>query len=69
MNTEVKMNETTIAMFRKKAKKNLTTIISLELWDRLVAYQEKHNADDRSIGKVSVNSLIESAIKQFLIDK
>jgi hypothetical protein len=76
MNAQVKINETATAMLRKKAalnptakKKYLTTIINHELWDKLVAYQVKHNEDDSSIGKVSINSLIETSIKQFLIDK
>jgi hypothetical protein len=66
MNNEV--NKTAAALLSKKAKKkHLTTIISHELWDKLVEYQTKFNENDNNnVGKVSVNSLIETSVKQFL---
>jgi hypothetical protein len=70
------INEAAYNLLTKKAamnknkgtKKYLTTIIDNALFERLAAYQKKHNADDTKI-PVSVNNLIESSIKQFLIDK
>ena len=71
------INEAAYNLLTKKAamnknkgtKKYLTTIIDNALFERLAAYQKKHNADDTKIGPVSINNLTESAIKQFLIDK
>jgi uncharacterized protein (UPF0218 family) len=65
MNNEVR-NPTADALLRKKMKKHLTTIINQDLWDKLVEYQTKYNDDSNTVGKVSVNSLIETSIKQFL---
>jgi hypothetical protein len=69
MSIETKpLNDTATKLLKQKANKRYLTIIHQELWDRLVAYQEKFNADPKNVGPVSVNNLIETAIKRLLIE-
>jgi hypothetical protein len=55
-------------ILHQKAKKRYLTILNQDLWDNLVAYQEKFNADPKNVGPISVNNLIETAIKRLLIE-
>lgn len=50
-----------------KTKKYLF-MTTQSLWDELRAFQEKHNADPNNVGHATCNNLIETAIKQFLLE-
>jgi hypothetical protein len=49
-----------------ETKKKYLIVVQPSLWERLKAHREKYNGDSTKVGPVSINNIIETAIKQYL---